>query len=271
MGANLLSRQGGEVDSLGVIGGYTIDIVIQGYPGKAVENGGLGWSTVVLLRGHGRVVMLDTGSFGQRLVLKSRLAELGVSFRDVTDVILTHSHWDHIVNYPLFSEAALHIGGKELAWANSGDSSVYAVPELYTRQLEKEPRLNILKAGQNLLPGIVVHDGPGHTPGHLVFQLVGTEYDVLFVQDAAKSRAELVSRSTDLTIDPALSTQTIEGIWALWRQRNGSVLVPGHDLPMVLRDGDDIEMIGHRRAGIVGFLGDELEDKTIFSLGKAEQ
>ena len=37
------------------VGGYDIDIVIQGYPGKSVCHGGLGWSSVVLLRGAGRV------------------------------------------------------------------------------------------------------------------------------------------------------------------------------------------------------------------------
>ena len=33
--------------------GYDIDIVVQGFPGKTVCHGGLGWSTVVLIRGHG--------------------------------------------------------------------------------------------------------------------------------------------------------------------------------------------------------------------------
>jgi hypothetical protein len=36
-------------------GGYEIEIAVQGYPGKAVCHGGLGWSTIALLRGHGRV------------------------------------------------------------------------------------------------------------------------------------------------------------------------------------------------------------------------
>jgi len=35
---------------------YQLDILVQGYPGKSVCHGGLGWSTIVLLRGHGRVV-----------------------------------------------------------------------------------------------------------------------------------------------------------------------------------------------------------------------
>jgi len=41
------------------VDGYDVDIVIQGYPGKSVCHGGLGWSSVVLLRGHGRVALID--------------------------------------------------------------------------------------------------------------------------------------------------------------------------------------------------------------------
>ena len=44
-------------------GGYEIEIAVQGYPGKAVCHGGLGWSTIALLRGHGRVALIDTGSW----------------------------------------------------------------------------------------------------------------------------------------------------------------------------------------------------------------
>ena len=39
--------------------GYDIDIV-QGFPGKSVCHAGLGWSSVVLVRGHG-ASLVDTG------------------------------------------------------------------------------------------------------------------------------------------------------------------------------------------------------------------
>ena len=37
------------------INGYGIDVMVVGFPGKTVRHGGLGWSIIVLLRGHGRV------------------------------------------------------------------------------------------------------------------------------------------------------------------------------------------------------------------------
>ena len=41
------------------IDGYEIDILVQGYPGKTVCHGGLGWSTIVLIRGRGRIALVD--------------------------------------------------------------------------------------------------------------------------------------------------------------------------------------------------------------------
>ena len=35
----------------GHAGGYQIDLLVQGYPGKSVCHGSLGWSTIALLRG----------------------------------------------------------------------------------------------------------------------------------------------------------------------------------------------------------------------------
>ena len=37
--------------------GYDIEIAVVGYPGKSVCHGGLGWSTIALLRGYGKVAV----------------------------------------------------------------------------------------------------------------------------------------------------------------------------------------------------------------------
>lgn len=247
------------------LGGYDIDLLFQGFPGKSAHNGGLGWSTVALLRGHGRVIMLDTGGIGLRVAMRHRLAELGVACTDVTDVLLTHSHWDHIMNYPMFPQARLHIGRRELAWANSGDASVYAVAEPYTRELAREPQLTWLPETGEVFPAISVEPGPGHTPGHVIVVLAGVEHDILFVQDAAKTRAELASRSTDLTIDPEASRHTIDRIWELWQARAGTILVPGHDLPMVLHAGA-IVGLGQRKAAILATFGDSIAAPILIPL-----
>src|SRR5919197_1534282 len=87
---------------------YELDVLIQGFPGKTAYHGGLGWSTVGLLRGEGRTVLIDTGGYNCRDLLVSKLRGLDLEPAGVTDVVLSHCHWDHILNFPLFTSATVH-------------------------------------------------------------------------------------------------------------------------------------------------------------------
>lgn len=245
--------------------GYRIDIIVTGFPGKAVCHGPLGWSTIALLRGHGHVVLIDVGSFGLRPVLLAGLAEHGLNLEDVTDVLLTHSHYDHAVNWVSFPQARIVIGGRELDWALNQPFGKTVVPELYMRELDTSPRLHRVSAGDTVLPGITVIEAGGHTPEHIAFLLEGTERDVIFAGDAIKNRAELLSEQVDMTHDVATSAETIRRIRTIWERRPGSVLVPGHDLPMIVQHGRATH-VGKREAAIKVWTGDDLETTTIIDL-----
>src|ERR1700693_4002506 len=118
------------------IGDYDIDVVVQGFPGKSVCHGGLGWGSVVLLRAHGRLALVDAGSFGMRTMLIKRLADRGLKPADINDLVLNHSHHDHSVNWTLFSQARIVIGADELAWSLQEPWGETPVPELYVRELK---------------------------------------------------------------------------------------------------------------------------------------
>ena len=247
------------------IDGHEIDIVVQGFPGKAVCHGGLGWSTVVLIRAGGRIALIDAGNFGMRRMLIERLHARGLKPADVTDLLLTHSHYDHSVNWTLFRHARIVIGAHELDWAVKQPWGETPVPELYVRELQQWPTLHRARDGDEVFPGIVARMAPGHTPGSLIFVLAGSERDVIFTGDAAKNRAELVSRDTDMTYDAAVSRASIEAIWALWRRRVGSIVVPGHDIPMIQKDGRT-EYLDVRQAAISAWFGDDMEKTTTIEL-----
>ena len=249
------------------VGGYDIDILVQGYPGRSGVHGGLGWSTIVLLRGHGRIMLLDTGSFGIRKVLLTKLKERRLSPKDITDLILSHSHYDHAVNWPLFRDSHIFLGALELDWALSQPWGETPVPELCIKALSDWPTLQTIKEGQTIAPGITAHLAPGHTPGHLIFILHGEDHDVIFLQDAVKSRAELVSRRVTEAVDARAGSKTCEMVWDLWRQRPGTIIIPGHDLPMVLENGAPLS-IGTHAASIAATLDDDPDIKTTFKLTK---
>ena len=246
-------------------GGYEVEILVQGYPGKTTGHGGLGWSTVTLLRGHGRVAVLDTGPFSVRTPITEGLARHGLRPEDVTDLLLSHLHHDHVVNWPMFPKARMVVGGQELAAALQAPDGDPLFPELYVRPLATHARVTTVGEDAEVLPGVSAHLTPGHSPGHLTFVVHGTSHDLVLVQDAAKYRAELITREADMTYDPAVTAATIERIWGFWRRKPGSIVVTGHDLPMVLQDGVP-RRIGRQTAAILGLFGETIAERTRFDL-----
>ncbi|MGE0629372.1 MAG: MBL fold metallo-hydrolase [Hyphomicrobiaceae bacterium] len=247
------------------IGEFDIDVIVQGYPGKSVCHGGLGWSTLALIRGAGRVVIVDTGPFGYRPLIRERLARHDLKPADVTDLLLTHCHHDHSVNWVMFKEARIVIGKTEMEWALKLPWGSNAVPEFYVAELNKWATTRTVADGEEVFPGCRAYEAPGHTPGCLFYVIEGREHDLIFTGDSAKNRAELVSRDTDTSYDKTVSARSIERIWEHWRRKPGTIVVPGHDTPMVLKAGNPV-YIGKLEAAIRSWTGDDMETTTLFSL-----
>ena len=248
---------------------YQIDVLIQGFPGRSICHGGLGWSTVTLIRGEGRTILLDVGAFGMRKPLERRLKELKVDPLEVTDVVLTHAHYDHIVNFTLFPKAKIWIGRAEMDWAAAQPPGFDPLPELYVQELARSTRVETVVSGQEFIPGLVAHAVPGHTPGHLLFVLNNGESDILFTGDAAKNRGELLCRKVIDTDDAEQSARSIELIWRFWKQRPGNLLIPGHDLTMALDEQGQPSFLGQREAGIRVWFTENIEHSDIIDLTSA--
>ncbi len=240
-------------------------MLIQGFPGKSVCHGALGWSSIVLLRGHGHTALVDVGSFGVREVVIAHLARLGLQPEDITDVLLTHAHHDHCVNWPMFDRARIVVGRAELDWAVAEPAGRTPVPEFYVRELQRWPRLHLVADGDTVLPNVTALAVPGHTPGSLAYLLDEPERRVIFAGDAAKNRVELLGGRADGSLDHALSTRSIARLDRLWQERPETIMVPGHDRPM-LRTGDGVRYLAAREAAITVFDGTTLEETTLFDL-----
>jgi glyoxylase-like metal-dependent hydrolase (beta-lactamase superfamily II) len=243
----------------------SVELLVTGYPGKSSTHGGLGWSTIALVRGAGRVALIDVGSFTARRSLLAGLAQRGLGPGDVTDVLLTHAHHDHSVNWTLFANAQVAIGRDELAWAATHPAD-QPLPELYVDALAGDPRLRLVDDGETVFPGITAHLARGHTPGSLIYVLDAGDRDVIFTGDAAKNRAELRSGRVDLTIDANASEETLRWVGSVWRRKPRNVVVPGHDLPMTLDAAGVPQYAGTRRASIEAWFGDTLAEMQTIDL-----
>ena len=79
---------------------------------------------VLLTKFEGRLIL------GVRKELAKQLRARSVEPAAITDIVLTHAHYDHSVNFTLFPNATVWIGAEELAWASRQPPGFNPLPEL---------------------------------------------------------------------------------------------------------------------------------------------
>ncbi|WP_245155679.1 MBL fold metallo-hydrolase [Paracoccus ravus] len=125
--------------------------------------------TMTLVKTPEALAIFDTGMVPD--VTVAALAAAGYAPGDVTHVILTHMHGDHISGLtkdgaPVFPNATLIAPKAEAEYwaANPGDPYKTHVAPLIDKATLIEDRAEVL-------PGIHAIAAPGHTPGHMTYLL----------------------------------------------------------------------------------------------------
>ncbi|MCU1439969.1 MAG: metallo-beta-lactamase [Rhodoglobus sp.] len=207
--------------------GYRLALPAIGAPAMSSTHGSLGWSSAALLISDARVVIIDTGGPGYRAMWDVWLAADGLTRFDVSLVLATHSHWDHIGAVDWFPHARIGIGADELAWAQgAAPADPYLAPELVSA-LARSPRVDRLE-NTDEVEGIQVVPTPGHTPGHLSFAVDTDRGRILVVGDAVKNGDELSGGAFAMTMDAPASESSRQTIRAAALD-DGMSLLLGHD------------------------------------------
>ncbi|MEE4188699.1 MAG: MBL fold metallo-hydrolase [Roseobacter sp.] len=143
---------------------------------------------LTLLRQGDRLVLFDAGS-GPAFMpsagsILDSLDQLGIAAEDITDVIFTHAHPDHLwgvlddFDEPVFYEARHLIS--EAEWAYWTDpATVNSIGEARAsfavgaaRRLDTiAEQMAFFKDGEEVLPGVMSLATHGHTPGHTSFEI----------------------------------------------------------------------------------------------------
>lgn len=164
---------------------------------------------VWLAVGNGRRVLVDTGFKEAVAARRGRqwlrcpseaITLLGVSAEAITDVVITHLHFDHAGNLDCFPNATVHVQEREMRFATGrhmavrhasfassfeGDDIVEMVRALFGR------RVAFSDGDAEVAPGIALYHVGGHTPGMQIVRVWTRRGWVLLASDASHYYANI--------------------------------------------------------------------------------
>jgi len=141
----------------------------------------------LLVKEGNKHILIDTGlgPSAQGLLIKS-LEKAGVKPEQITDVLITHVHRDHIGGLvtaegkAAFPHAAVQISAPDWAWLQTMPNQAALVAVI-------KPQVTTFTPGDKVLPDITSVPLPGHTPGHVGYQITSGKQRILDIGDTAHS------------------------------------------------------------------------------------
>ena len=162
----------------------------------------------LLLVGDNRVILIDVGvgdTFAgtkyeeiyaidhEYADLDASLSERGFSRADITDVVLTHLHFDHCGGSTVerdggmevtFPNATYHVQKAHWAWATSPNpKEAGSFLERTFAPLKSAGQLHLLDGPGTLFPGISVRLVNGHTDAQQIVKIADEETTLVYVAD----------------------------------------------------------------------------------------
>lgn len=141
----------------------------------------------LLVRLPGHVVLLDTGLGAMaKGSLVASLAAAGVKPADITDVLITHSHGDHVGGLvaadgsSAFARARIRMAAAEWTFMQTSAGAAKLVAAI-------TPQVVTFTPGTVAVPGITAIPIAGHTPGHVAYELTSGRAKLLDIGDSAHS------------------------------------------------------------------------------------
>lgn len=200
--------------------------------------------TVWVARSADRVVLVDAGFYREKFMARWKpegfvrpseaLAPLGIRPEDVTDLVVTHVHWDHLDGADLFPNARVWIQKEEYEHHVGPDGQVLdraidALDATMLASLKAQGRVHLVDGdGQEFLPGITAYTGGKHTFQSQYLGVHTAEGTVVLASDNC-----YLYENLDRHVAIAQTLDAASNLAAQERMRSLAVeerfIVPGHD------------------------------------------
>jgi len=221
---------------------------------------------LALYRDGTNTVLFDVGSGPDFMPSAGQISDsldaIGLAPEDVTHVVFTHAHPDHIwgllddFDDPLFYEATYFMGRVEWDyWWNPetvntiGDARMTFAVGARRRMEVIEDNVTFFDDGDEILPGVAAQSTFGHTPGHMSFELRNGSQSAMVIGDAIGNHHVAFARPKWLSgSDQDPETAAASRAQLLDRLASEQMLAVGFHLPnggigQVERAGDSYRFI----------------------------
>jgi glyoxylase-like metal-dependent hydrolase (beta-lactamase superfamily II) len=199
---------------------------------------------VWVLRNKNRTVLVDTGFHpaegemrGHREILSLHecLELVGIDASDISQVVISHMHYDHIGNVLELPNARFLLQRSELEfWEGPFSRRTLFGTARYDRgiaairALMLDGRIELAEGLADLRDGVRAHLVGGHTPGSQIMSVEGRDATVVLASDAAHTLYNFDNDMPSRTIVDSLATLT--GFDTMRRLASDPrLIVSGHD------------------------------------------
>lgn len=200
------------------------------------------------IKGAHGTILVDTGFDAAMAKRRSRnllrpveegLRTIGIAPDDVSDVVITHLHYDHAGNHDLFPRARFHLQDCEMDYAtgrcmcNAGMRLPFEADDV-TAMVRKvfADRVTFHNGDSTIAPGVTVHHIGGHSKGLQSVRVETRRGAVVLASDASHLYAHLeTGRVFPIVYDSAAVVAGYDRLKTL--AASARHIVPGHD-PKVL-------------------------------------
>lgn len=146
--------------------------------------------TPTVVQTGSEVVLFDTGNGGENGNLPNALADVGLSADDVTIVVLTHYHPDHIgglmnPNGASFPNARYVSGSVEHNFWTGENAPAQMVERINGLVVPFADQMTFLEDGGSVVSGVTAVASFGHTPGHMGYMIESDGQQLMLIADLA--------------------------------------------------------------------------------------